>query len=163
MNNSLENLDKAIRGIVTMSPELDDMYTAILKNLVPPNWEEVAYPSLKPLASWVRDLYDRVEFMRTWLHKGHPACFWLSGFFFPHGFMTGTLQTYARKHRKAIDLLSFSFKVQPFIDPEEVRAPPKDGIFVYGLFLEGARWSFENEILEDQGSVSLEANIFGHV
>ena len=86
-----------------MSPELDLMSSALLKNHVPPNRLVVAYPSLKPLASWVRDLKDRVEFMRGWLNGGHPPCYWLSGFFFPHGFMTATLQTYARKHLKPID------------------------------------------------------------
>jgi len=49
--------------------------------------------------------------MRNWLMQGHPKAFWLSGFFFPHGFMTGALQTYARKTNKAIDLISFSFTV----------------------------------------------------
>jgi dynein heavy chain len=69
----------------------------------------MAYPSLKTLASWIKDLNLRVEFMRSWMKGGHPNCYWLSGFFFPHGFMTGTLQTYARKHLKAIDLLQFKF------------------------------------------------------
>jgi len=47
--------------------------------------------------------------MRNWLQQGHPKCYWLSGFFFPHGFMTGTLQTFARKKVKEIDSISFSF------------------------------------------------------
>lgn len=49
--------------------------------------------------------------MRGWMKGGHPNCYWLSGFFFPHGFMTGTLQTYARKYQEAIDLLQFKFNV----------------------------------------------------
>jgi dynein heavy chain len=111
MGSSLALIMKAIKGLVIMSPELDLMYSALLKNQVPPNWSEVAYPSLKPLASWIRDLNQRVEFMRNWLKNGHPSCYWLSGFFFPHGFMTGTLQTFARRHQKAIDLLHFKFTV----------------------------------------------------
>lgn len=91
MGTSLALLMKAIKGLVIMSPELDLMYTALMKNQVPPNWNEIAYPSLKPLASWIKDLNLRVDFMRNWLKKGHPSCYWLSGFFFPHGFMTGTL------------------------------------------------------------------------
>jgi len=47
--------------------------------------------------------------MRKWMMKGHPKAFWLSGFFFPHGFMTGVLQNYARKHQRAIDFLKFKF------------------------------------------------------
>lgn len=37
------------------------------------------------------DLKERVNFMRTWATKGHPNCYWLGGFFFPHGFITGVL------------------------------------------------------------------------
>lgn len=37
--------------------------------------------------------------MRGWLKEGQPACFPLPVFFFPQGFMTGTLQTYARKYQ----------------------------------------------------------------
>ena len=98
MATSLALLMKAIKGLVIMSPELDLMYTALMKNQVPPNWSEIAYPSLKGLASWIKDLGQRVEFMRNWMKLGHPHTYWLSGFFFPHGFMTGTLQTYARKY-----------------------------------------------------------------
>ena len=98
-----------------MSAVLDAMHTDLMKNRVPDNWSLVAYPSLKPLASWMTDLADRVHFMRQWALLGHPACFWLAGFFFPHGFITGVLQTYARKHSRPIDLLHF---------PAEFYMPP---------------------------------------
>lgn len=64
--------------------------------------------------------------------------------------MTGTLQTYARKHTEAIDLLKYEFTVQKELDAEEVTHPPEDGILIYGLFIEGARWSSTNNCLEDQ-------------
>lgn len=147
MEQSLKSLNLAIKGLVIMSQELDDMYYSFLINEVPPNWKAVAYPSLKPLSSWIKDLYQRVEFMRNWLVNGHPATYWLSGFFFPHGFMTGILQTFARKHSKAIDLLSFSFSVLTEYDPSVYEEPPEDGIYVYGLFLEGAKWDSQQGIL----------------
>tara|TARA_B110000503_G_C7027260_1_gene362423 strand:+ start:331 stop:483 length:153 start_codon:yes stop_codon:yes gene_type:complete len=50
---------------------------------VPKSWEAAAYPSLKPLASWIKDLNERVNFMNLWLTGGNPNCFWISGFFFP--------------------------------------------------------------------------------
>lgn len=92
MSSSLTDLQRAIRGEVLLSEELDRMYTSLLNNGVPGNWTAVAYPSLKPLASWVADLHARIAFMRKWLTGGQPAAFWLSGFFFPQGFMTGVLQ-----------------------------------------------------------------------
>ena len=125
MSTSLEILAKAIKGLVLMSPELDLMCSALLKNQVPPNWAAVAYPSLKSLASWVKDLEHRVDFMRGWLKHGHPSAYWLSGFFFPHGFMTGTLQTYARKHLKPIDQLSFKFKVLKEYQPDKITKAPQ--------------------------------------
>jgi len=74
-----------------MSAILDAMHTDLLINRVPDNWTKKSYPSLKPLASWITDLAARVAFMTNWAHHGHPTCFWLAGFFFPHGFITGVL------------------------------------------------------------------------
>lgn len=148
MESSLALLSRAVRGQVVMSPELDLMASALLKNQVPPNWQQVAYPSLKPLAAWVKDLAARVEFMRDWLRHGHPPCYWLSGFFFPHGFMTGVLQTFARKYLKPIDQLTFKFKMLDEYDG--ITRGPQDGIYVHGLFIEGARWNIKRRTLDEQ-------------
>ena len=51
-----------------MSEELDAMFLCLLNNKVPSNWHIVSYPSLKPLASWMNDLIDRVQFMKSWLN-----------------------------------------------------------------------------------------------
>ena len=53
MKTSLHELQRAIKGEVLMSDELDNMYMLpSTNNVVPENWALVAYPSLKPLASW---------------------------------------------------------------------------------------------------------------
>merc|ERR1711871_1501738 len=62
MELTLEDIQRAIRGEVLMSEELDEQYTATLNNQVPENWASVAYPSLKPLASWMEDLIARLNF-----------------------------------------------------------------------------------------------------
>jgi dynein heavy chain len=43
-----------------MSMELERMFNSFFNSKVPENWENVAYPSLKPLASWVADLIERL-------------------------------------------------------------------------------------------------------
>ncbi|WIA13579.1 hypothetical protein OEZ85_007146 [Tetradesmus obliquus] len=140
LRQSLVALQAAIRGQVVMSAELEAAYNALLLNQVPELWQRVAYPSLKPLAGWVRDYDARVAFMRSWLANGPPACFWLPGFFFPQGFMTGVLQMHARKYSIPIDSLSFGFEVTQSQSGSAVAEPPADGIFVDGLWIDGGRW-----------------------
>ena len=85
MQRSLEQLQKAIRGFVVMSEELEMIYTSFLNNHVPLLWAAAAYPSLKPLSSWVSDLVLRCTFIYNWIKHGQPKSFWISGFFFPQG------------------------------------------------------------------------------
>jgi hypothetical protein len=81
-----------MKGIVVMSESLELISTSVFNNQVPDAWFAVGYPSLKPLASWVVDLEERLSFVKKWLDHGHPSVFWISGFFFPQAFMTGVLQ-----------------------------------------------------------------------
>lgn len=89
---SLEDLKKAINGLILLSDELDSMFYDLLIGRVPKNWQKVAYLSLKPLSTWVTDLKQRVSFMREWMTEGVVNSYWMSAFFFPQGFLTGVLQ-----------------------------------------------------------------------
>ncbi len=66
---------------------------------------------MKPLAAWVIDLVLRMKFIQHWIDDGIPKVYWISGFFFPQAFLTGTLQNYARKNAFPIDTISFGFNV----------------------------------------------------
>jgi dynein heavy chain len=129
---------------------LDVMYLSLQNNTVPPNWMKVGYPSLKPLASWFKDLIERVIFMRDWLVEGIPKSFWISGMFFPQGFMTGCLQTHARLYKIAIDQLNFSFQVMVEESIEEIDESPEDGVYVHGFYMDGARFNRDEAVIDDQ-------------
>merc|ERR1712100_572794 len=129
MLTSLVDLGKAIKGLVVMSSELDEMFSSLLKNQVPALWSKVAYPSLKPLSGWFKDLLMRVEFFNGWLTQGQPSCFNLPAFFFQQGFMTGILQMHARKYAIPIDTLSFSYEIKRAENASEVDEPPEIGVF----------------------------------
>ncbi|KAL0205536.1 hypothetical protein P9112_000843 [Eukaryota sp. TZLM1-RC] len=148
MFSTLKELKKALKGVVVLSSALEEMSISISNNQVPSIWDNVAYPSLKPLSSWIEDLSHRLAFIDSWIEGGLPVAFHISSLFFPQGFLTGLLQNYARKHVVSIDQISFSFVI---IDkkPEELTCHPEDGCYVYGLYLEGASWSAEeNSLIE---------------
>ena len=69
--------------------------------------------------------------------------------FFPQGFMTGVLQTHARQYKIAIDKLSFGFEVLAEQTSEEMTEKPEDGVYIYGLYVEGARWDRDNGCVAD--------------
>jgi dynein heavy chain len=150
MKRSLEDLDKAINGFIVMSAELDSMYVAFQNNQVPPNWSSVGYLCLKPLSTWYLDLIERIAFFESWIKEGQPRSFWISGFFFPQGFMTGVLQTHARTYQIAIDKLKFSFEILVQESAEEIEEEPEDGVYIYGLFMDGARWDRDTMTIADQ-------------
>jgi dynein heavy chain len=108
---SFVDIQKAIEGLILMSQDLDQLYTCFLNNQVPPLWERVSFASMKTLGSWNKDLVFRVAFMQKWLVDGQPPYFPLNLFFFPQGFMTGAVQTFARKYLVPVNKLNFAFEV----------------------------------------------------
>jgi len=53
VRTSLINVGKAIKGEVPLSLELEEVSMSLFNNSVPEVWHKRAYPSLKPLASWI--------------------------------------------------------------------------------------------------------------
>lgn len=98
--NSMKNLIDAINGDAVMTSDLELILLNVYDNKTPALIEKVSYPSLKPFASWINDLLEKLEFMQNWIDNGIPNSFWISGFFFVQSFLTGILQNYARKVKK---------------------------------------------------------------
>jgi dynein heavy chain len=137
VTTSLRQLQKAIEGLVMMSEELDEVYGKMINNKVPDAWHAQAYPSVKPLMSWVHNFVDRLKFIQEWVDRGQPSRFWISGFFFTQSFLTGIMQNYARQTKTPVDSIVFEYV---FLEkqPDE-SSVPDDGAYIYGLKIEGAQ------------------------
>ncbi|KPI84818.1 putative dynein heavy chain [Leptomonas seymouri] len=162
MRGTLEELLRALKGEVVVTSRLESLMQRLAFNQVPELWLQVGYLSLKPLGSFMEDLRRRVHFMRRWGEAGLPPSFWLSGVFFPQGFVTALLQARSRALRAPIDSLQLNFRA---LTPEEgarvmaataahasgvlgaadtaASVEPVVGAYVHGLYLEGCGWDHQ--------------------
>ncbi|KAL6037086.1 hypothetical protein STEG23_030201, partial [Scotinomys teguina] len=100
---------------------------------------------------------------------GFPARYWLPAFFSPQAFLTAVLQDYGRAQGISMDTLTYTHSViHSTIDKQEddfskllqkrlnivrrafqEKDQSSSGVYIFGLFIEGARWDPEQEVLED--------------
>jgi dynein heavy chain, axonemal len=147
ISQSLQDTMDGIKGVIVMSADLEKAGKSLFYGKVPDKWLDASYPSLKPLSSYVSDFLQKLQFLKLWLDGKSPPAYWISGFYFTQAFLTGTLQNHARRYTIPIDDVHFDFEMMPR-SWETYRKPPKDGCYIYGLFLDGARWNGETKLLD---------------
>lgn len=156
---TLQQLQLAIKGEVVMSEELASTLLAVYDAKVPHSWvftvagDEFSW-ILPTLGLWFSSLLQRDEQLRTWLNHGRPNSYWLPGFSNPQGLLTAMKQEVTRRHKAdkwALDDVVYHTEVTSYERPEQIRSPPSEGIYVYGLSLEGAGWNkIEGTLVESE-------------
>nr|XP_034175500.1 dynein heavy chain 12, axonemal isoform X3 [Osmia lignaria] len=71
IRQSLVLLEKAVKGLIVMTPAIEILAVHILHARIPPSWVKAcAYPTLKPLPNFINDFLLRLNFFRKWLTNG---------------------------------------------------------------------------------------------
>lgn len=134
---------------------MDAIATELYGGHVPVAWLRVSYPSLKPLASWTRDLMARVEQLACWAAGTYPRAYWLGGFWHPASFLSAVLQTAARRGGTPVDGMTLAYTPVMSANDRDVPAPPREGVYIKGFFLEGAGWDFQAGCLKQPAPMEL--------
>ncbi|XP_075210479.1 dynein heavy chain 8, axonemal kl-3 [Lycorma delicatula] len=146
VRKTLKDLLLAIEGTIIMNDALRDALDNIYDARVPNLWKRSSWVSTS-IGFWYTELLERNQQFATWIFQGRPAQFWMTGFFNPQGFLTAMRQEVARAHKGwPLDSVTLHNDVTKFTR-EEIRSPPPEGVYVYGLFLEGAGWDKRNNRL----------------
>ncbi|GFR42148.1 hypothetical protein Agub_g3000 [Astrephomene gubernaculifera] len=149
---TLKNLRLAIAGTIALSGGLIEALDALFNARIPSSWLSKSWEA-STLGNWFTGLLQRYDQLNKWLNLGRPKAYWMTGFFNPQGFLTAMKQEVNRKHaadKWALDDVVMSSEVtHPPKDFESLKEGPPEGVFVYGLYLDGCAWSGRENKLVD--------------
>ncbi|XP_053294795.1 dynein axonemal heavy chain 11 [Pleuronectes platessa] len=149
IRRSLKELDLGLRGELAISSEMEKLQAALFFDNVPDTWTKLAYPSIYSLAIWYNDVLQRCKELDTWTQDlSLPCVVWLSGLFNPQSFLTAVMQSLARKNEWPLDKVNLTVDVTKKFK-EEFNQPAREGAYVYGLYMEGARWDIQSGVITE--------------
>jgi dynein heavy chain, axonemal len=154
---SIEEIDQGIKGLLTISEKMEQTMDALVLNKVPLVWTNLAYPSRRGLEGWIINLLQRVEQLNAFRDDplNLPKVIMVSRFFNPQSYLTAIKQVVAATANQKGGAASVELNklyIQTDITKkaiEEIDNIPKDGSYVYGFILEGARWDVAGGFAEE--------------
>ncbi|XP_045488493.1 dynein beta chain, ciliary [Pieris rapae] len=154
MKRSLRELDLGLKGELTITSDMEELENALFLDQVPLIWASRAYPSLLGLSAWFVDLLLRLRELETWATDFVlPTSVWLGGFFNPQSLLTAIMQSTARRYELPLDKMCLQCDVTKKMKEDftiaDSRSAPRDGAYVHGLLMEGARWDTQAGIIMD--------------
>jgi dynein heavy chain len=146
----LSELMLGFKGELTMSEKMESLANSLFTEKLPMWWVKLGFASTRPLRSWRVNLQERCAQLDDWIAEplSIPKVTDISKLFNAASFLTAIKQICCQTQGLELD------KLQVFTDvtkrePKQVDSHAKEGSFVQGLFLEGARWDSQQGAMED--------------
>jgi dynein heavy chain len=149
IKSSLATLRMGFDGKLTMSETMEKLEEELSLDKVPTAWTKLAWPSLRSLVLWKVNLVSRVAQLNDWAAAPMdvPKVTWLGGLVNPQSFLTAIRQQTAQRQQLELDRLTIMTEMTKRT-PEEVDAPSRDGCYISGLFIQGARFDVSLGIVD---------------
>jgi dynein heavy chain len=147
---TLVNLKLAIAGTVIMTADLAEALDCIFTARVPSLWLKKSWIS-PSMGIWFGNLCNRTQELVSWLANGRPKSFWLTGFFNAQGFLTAVQQEVTRRHNGwSLDDVTPNSEMTAW-EKEDVEKKERieEGVYIWGLFFDGAAWDKKKNSLCD--------------
>lgn len=151
MVRGLNELQQGFKGELTMSEHMEQLADALTEESLPVWWVKLGFPSTRPLRSWLVNLKDRCAQLDDWFPDppAVPKVVDVSKLFNPQSFLTAIKQVCCQNQKLELDRLHVFTEVTKRIDTKSVDIGAKEGAYVTGMYLEGARWDANTNCLED--------------
>jgi dynein heavy chain len=149
ISRTLDELNLGFAGDLTMSAAMEELMYNLYEDTVPSSWSRLAWPSMRPLGSWLIDVNNRLNQLQTWTEHvvDIPRSTWLGGLRNPQSFLTAIKQVAAHQDKLELQTLVIFTDILKK-NKDELDVPAKVGALVHGLYLEGARWNTPSSLLE---------------
>mgnify|MGYP003961386239 CR=1 FL=1 len=155
---TLEDLGLAIGGIIIMSSQLRQAMNALYDALVPDSWVKISWKAPN-FGLWFTEFIERNSQLFKWVTGSRPKSYWLTGFYNPQGFLTSVRQEITRAHNDwALDDVLVKTTVTQ-MEKEEVRDGPNEGVYIHGLFIDGASWDIKKSLLINSAPKKLHSDL----
>jgi dynein heavy chain len=142
ITSSLADIELAFKGELTMTEQMETLMDSIALNRVPAPWAKVGYTSQRGLGSWLDNLKARLDQLNLWKDDpiNIPKVTFLNRLFNPQSFLAAIKQVYAGEKQLELNKLTVQTDVLKKLYWEPDLPPIKEGAYVFGMQVEGARW-----------------------
>ncbi len=153
--SSMNDLELAMSGQLTMTEAMDRLQDCLIMYRVPEAWQK--YESARALLPWLTNLGYRIEQLNSWKDNSSvaPKILYINYLFNPQAFLTAIKQTEAQRSRIELNKLYIQTEITGKL-PENVEASidlslkkAAIGVNVYGFFLEGCRIDLNSKFLDE--------------
>ena len=104
-----------------MSDAMDLLKSSLYLDKIPPTWMKRAWPSLRPLQSWLSDFMGRLNQLEEWSNNPLviPKVTIISSLYNPQSFLTAICQVTAQKDKEELDKLVTQTDIQTKMTVED--------------------------------------------